>query len=57
MRDAKVRWNAFDFRSGVRYQSYRARTHGHVILCQADGVLAATVLNANGFASVRGAIA
>jgi hypothetical protein len=42
---------------GVGLQSNRAGTHGHVVLGQANGVFAATVLNADGLAGVGGAVA
>lgn len=57
LRGAKVSWDTFNFRTRVRYQSDRARAHGDVILGQANCVLAAAVLNADGSAGVSGTIA
>ena len=56
MRDAKVSWNAFDFWTWVGLQSNRARAHGHMVFGQANCIFAATILNANRFASVGGAV-
>ena len=57
LRSAEIHSDTFNLWMRISFVTSRAGAHGHVILCQTDGVLSAAVLSADGFASVAGLVA